>query len=145
MLEDFVSPKHKWVEMNDPGKFVQWDESSFVRFETVLCRVSSCTLAFLSLTHFPCFNSLDSSIVMGGKSTGPLAVDETNHVGVFQGSVEIVSFLNAPGFIKAETVAYKDLVECGSVAAARDKGLYRMEGKEYVVKDGDVLLFKFNV
>ncbi len=49
------------------------------------------------------------------------------------------------GFIKAETVAYADLVACGSVAAARDKGLYRMEGKEYVVKDGDVLLFKFNV
>ena len=49
------------------------------------------------------------------------------------------------GFIKAETVAYKDLVQCGSVAAAREKGLYRMEGKEYVVEDGDVLLFKFNV
>jgi GTP-binding protein YchF len=49
------------------------------------------------------------------------------------------------GFIKAETVAYDDLVNCGSVAAAREKGLYRMEGKEYVVKDGDVLLFKFNV
>ncbi len=49
------------------------------------------------------------------------------------------------GFIKAETVAFKDLVECGSIAAARDKGLYRMEGKEYVVQDGDVLLFKFNV
>ena len=49
------------------------------------------------------------------------------------------------GFIKAETVAYDDLVRCGSVAAAREKGLYRMEGKEYVVKDGDVLLFKFNV
>jgi GTP-binding protein YchF len=49
------------------------------------------------------------------------------------------------GFIKAETVAYTDLVACGSVAAARDKGLYRMEGKEYLVKDGDVLLFKFNV
>ncbi len=49
------------------------------------------------------------------------------------------------GFIKAETVAYDALVNCGSVAAARDKGLYRMEGKEYVVKDGDVLLFKFNV
>ena len=47
--------------------------------------------------------------------------------------------------IKAETVAYADLVACGSVAAARDKGLYRMEGKEYIVKDGDVLLFKFNV
>jgi GTP-binding protein YchF len=49
------------------------------------------------------------------------------------------------GFIKAETVAYPDLVACGSVAAAREKGLYRMEGKEYVVADGDVLLFKFNV
>ena len=49
------------------------------------------------------------------------------------------------GFIKAETVSYDDLVKCGSVAAAREKGLYRMEGKEYVVKDGDVLLFKFNV
>jgi hypothetical protein len=49
------------------------------------------------------------------------------------------------GFIKAETVAYEDLVQCGSIAAAREKGLYRMEGKEYVVEDGDVLLFKFNV
>jgi ribosome-binding ATPase len=49
------------------------------------------------------------------------------------------------GFIKAETVAYDDLVSCGSIAAAREKGLYRMEGKEYIVKDGDVLLFKFNV
>jgi len=49
------------------------------------------------------------------------------------------------GFIKAETVAYDDLVACGSTAAAREKGLYRMEGKEYVVADGDVLLFKFNV
>ena len=49
------------------------------------------------------------------------------------------------GFIKAETVAYDDLVKCGSVAVAREKGLYRMEGKEYIVKDGDVMLFKFNV
>jgi len=49
------------------------------------------------------------------------------------------------GFIKAETVAYDDLLRCGSIAAAREKGLYRMEGKEYVVKDGDVLMFKFNV
>ena len=49
------------------------------------------------------------------------------------------------GFIKAETVAYDDLVKCGSIATAREKGLYRMEGKEYLVKDGDVLLFKFNV
>ena len=49
------------------------------------------------------------------------------------------------GFIKAETVAYQDLVDCGSIAAAREKGLYRIEGKEYVVQDGDVMLFKFNV
>ena len=49
------------------------------------------------------------------------------------------------GFIKAETVAYDDLVRCGSVAAARAEGLYRMEGKEYVVQDGDVMLFKFAV
>jgi hypothetical protein len=49
------------------------------------------------------------------------------------------------GFIKAETVAYDDLVACGSVAKAREKGVYRMEGKEYVVADGDVMLFKFNV
>jgi GTP-binding protein YchF len=49
------------------------------------------------------------------------------------------------GFIKAETVAYDDLVRLGGVSAAREKGLYRMEGKEYVVQDGDVMLFKFNV
>jgi ribosome-binding ATPase len=49
------------------------------------------------------------------------------------------------GFIKAETVAYDDLVKCGSIAVARDKGLYRMEGKQYIVQDGDVMLFKFNV
>jgi GTP-binding protein YchF len=49
------------------------------------------------------------------------------------------------GFIKAETVAYDDLVACRSVAAAREKGLYRMEGKDYIVQDGDVMLFKFNV
>ena len=49
------------------------------------------------------------------------------------------------GFIKAETVAYADLVASGSMAAAREKGLVRQEGKDYVVQDGDVMLFKFNV
>ena len=49
------------------------------------------------------------------------------------------------GFIKAETVSYADLTACGSIAAARDKGVYRMAGKEYVVQEGDVMLFKFNV
>ncbi len=49
------------------------------------------------------------------------------------------------GFIRAETVAYTDLIECGSMTAAKEKGLVRSEGKEYVVKDGDVILFRFNV
>ncbi len=49
------------------------------------------------------------------------------------------------GFIKAEVVNYKELLDCGSYAAARDKGLIRIEGKDYVVADGDVILFRFNV
>ncbi|MDY5435136.1 redox-regulated ATPase YchF [Peptostreptococcus porci] len=49
------------------------------------------------------------------------------------------------GFIKAETIAFDDLVEHGTMSAAKEKGLVRLEGKEYVVKDGDVILFKFNV
>lgn len=49
------------------------------------------------------------------------------------------------GFIRAEIVAYDDLIACGSVAAAKEKGLYRSEGKEYIMKDGDVTLFRFNV
>jgi len=49
------------------------------------------------------------------------------------------------GFIKAETVAYDDLVRHGSMAAAREAGVVRQEGRDYVVQDGDVMLFKFNV
>ncbi len=49
------------------------------------------------------------------------------------------------GFIKAEVVNYKDLLEQGSLAAAREKGLVGIEGKDYVVRDGDVILFRFNV
>ncbi|MEO0409102.1 MAG: redox-regulated ATPase YchF [Cyanobacteria bacterium P01_A01_bin.135] len=49
------------------------------------------------------------------------------------------------GFIRAETVAYGDLVETGSMTAAKEKGLVRSEGKEYVVQEGDVMLFRFNV
>lgn len=49
------------------------------------------------------------------------------------------------GFIKAEVVSYDDLMACGTYNAAKEKGLVRMEGKEYVVKDGDVILFRFNV
>ncbi len=49
------------------------------------------------------------------------------------------------GFIRAEVISYEDLVSVGSTAAARDKGLIRSEGKEYVVRDGDVIVFRFNV
>lgn len=49
------------------------------------------------------------------------------------------------GFIKAEVVNYQDLLDSGSYAGAREKGLVRMEGKDYVVQDGDVILFRFNV
>lgn len=49
------------------------------------------------------------------------------------------------GFIRAEVVNYKDLLDCQAYAAAREKGLVRLEGKDYVVKDGDVILFRFNV
>lgn len=49
------------------------------------------------------------------------------------------------GFIRAEVVHFDDLMACGSMAAAREKGLVRSEGKEYVMKDGDIVLFRFNV
>ena len=49
------------------------------------------------------------------------------------------------GFIRAEVVAYDDLKALGSMAACRDKGLVRSEGKDYVMKDGDIVLFRFNV
>ena len=49
------------------------------------------------------------------------------------------------GFIKAEIVSYKDLIKEGSMLSAREKGLVRSEGKEYVMQDGDIVLFKFNV
>lgn len=49
------------------------------------------------------------------------------------------------GFIRAEVVAFKDLMKCGSMTAAKEKGLVRSEGKEYVMQDGDVVLFRFNV
>ncbi len=49
------------------------------------------------------------------------------------------------GFIRAEVVHYDDLIACGSMTAAKEKGLVRSEGKEYVMKDGDIVLFRFNV
>ena len=49
------------------------------------------------------------------------------------------------GFIRAEIVPYATLIELGSMAACKEKGLVRSEGKEYVMQDGDVVLFRFNV
>ena len=49
------------------------------------------------------------------------------------------------GFIRAEVISFDDLMACGSMAAAKEKGLVRLEGKEYVMQDGDVTLFRFNV
>ena len=49
------------------------------------------------------------------------------------------------GFIRAEVVSYEHLMECGTMAAAKEKGLVRLEGKDYIVQDGDIILFRFNV
>ncbi|MBP3520650.1 MAG: redox-regulated ATPase YchF, partial [Oscillospiraceae bacterium] len=49
------------------------------------------------------------------------------------------------GFIRAEVVAFEDLKACGTMALAKEKGLVRSEGKDYVMKDGDIVLFRFNV
>lgn len=49
------------------------------------------------------------------------------------------------GFIRAEVISFEDLIACGSMSAAKEKGLVRSEGKEYVMKDGDIVLFRFNV
>lgn len=49
------------------------------------------------------------------------------------------------GFIRAEVVAFDDLIACGGMTAAKEKGLVRSEGKEYIMKDGDIVLFRFNV
>ena len=49
------------------------------------------------------------------------------------------------GFIRAEVISYDDLIESGSEAQAKEKGLYRVEGKEYIMREGDVVNFRFNV
>ena len=49
------------------------------------------------------------------------------------------------GFIRAEVVSYDDLMSCGSMVAVKEKGLMRLEGKDYIMQDGDIVLFRFNV
>ena len=62
-----------------------------------------------------------------------------------QKTTEEVRETKEKGFIRAEIVAFDDLKACGSMAAAKEKGLVRLEGKDYVMHDGDVTLFRFNV
>ena len=52
---------------------------------------------------------------------------------------------NKKGFIRAEVVSFDDLMACGNMVTAKEKGLVRLEGKEYVMQDGDIVLFRFNV
>jgi ribosome-binding ATPase YchF (GTP1/OBG family) len=49
------------------------------------------------------------------------------------------------GFLRAEPIAYQEVVATGSLSAGKEKGLVRSEGKDYIVKEGDVMLFRFNV
>ena len=49
------------------------------------------------------------------------------------------------GFIRAEVIGFDELMECGTMAAAKERGLVRSEGKDYVMQDGDIVLFRFNV
>jgi len=49
------------------------------------------------------------------------------------------------GFIRAEVISFDDLMACGSMSTAKEKGLVRLEGKDYVMQDGDIVLFRFNV
>lgn len=49
------------------------------------------------------------------------------------------------GFIRAEVVKYKDFVELGTMAKIKEKGLFRLEGKDYIIEDGDIINFRFNV
>jgi hypothetical protein len=49
------------------------------------------------------------------------------------------------GFIRAEVYHYDDLISCGNEAGVKEKGLFRLEGREYLIKDGDIMFFRFNV
>ena len=49
------------------------------------------------------------------------------------------------GFIRAEVIAFDDLMKCGSMVAAKEKGLIRSEGKDYIFRDGDIVVIRFNV
>jgi len=87
---------------------------------------------------------LSAAVIGSGES----AAD--NHIPAYQR----IPALKAPGkthsdmqrgFIRAEVIAYEELRQVGDMKAAREKGLFRLEGKEYVIKDGDIVKFRFSV
>ena len=101
--------------------------------ETGLARVIRAGYALLDLiTFFTCGPKETRAWTVGKGASAP------NAAGVIHSDFE-------RGFIRAETIAFDDYVACGGEAGARDAGKLRSEGKEYVVVDGDVLLFRFNV
>ena len=101
--------------------------------ETGLARVIRAGYALLDLiTFFTCGPKETRAWTVGKGSKAPQAA------GAIHSDFE-------RGFIRAETIAYEDFVRCGGEQGAKDKGKMRSEGKDYVVQDGDVLLFRFNV
>ena len=101
--------------------------------KSVLPRIIKCGYKELNLIYF--FTAGEKEVRAWNIYNGSLAPQAA---GVIHGDFE-------RGFIKAETVGYEALVDAGDEKAAKEAGLMRSEGKEYVVKDGDVMLFRFNV
>lgn len=74
----------------------------------------------------------------------PILHTHISTVGFYKSSVRVsISADFEKGFIRAETVAYNDYVAAGSFAAAKEKGQLRLEGKEYIVNEGDIMTFRF--
>lgn len=80
----------------------------------------------------------------GRAKRSPRLADSQRHESAWVRQEKSILILER-GFIRAEIVSFADLMECGSYTAAKEKGLVRSEGKEYIMKDGDVTLFRFNV
>lgn len=88
------------------------------------------------------FADLISFITAGEKETHSWTIHNGTNA---QGAAGAIHTDFEKGFIRAEVIHYNDLKEAGSEAEAKKRGLYRLEGKEYIVKDGDIIIFRFNV
>ena len=92
-----------------------------------------------------CFTALERIhffTIAGGKEAHAWEIPK--HCSAFDAAGTIHSDMQQ-GFIRAEVVTYDDLIKNGSIPACREKGLFRLEGKEYIVNDGDILNVRFNV